>query len=134
MWCHWQLNIVAVSILPMSEKGVTMGECVFLSVVFVGITSYCGCGSRLLCFWWGAVDIFKPAECVLGCWVLPTGCGLLRWSCCIKVLGNKLYLLYSWVDVKSRSEIVSCGRLVFYIVLSCVFWIQKGKFARLKKR
>ena len=37
----------------------------------------------------------KPVEYVLGCYVLPAGCGLLRCSCCIEVLVNKGDLLYS---------------------------------------
>ena len=41
------LCMMAVSCLPMSEKGVIMGECWFLYVVFIGITGNCGCGSWL---------------------------------------------------------------------------------------
>ena len=38
------LCIVAVNSLPKSEKEITLGECWFLSVVFVGIIGNCGCG------------------------------------------------------------------------------------------
>ena len=47
---------------------------------------------------WDVVDMHEPVEHVLGCWVLPAGWGIPRWSCSIEVLGNKWYLLYSWVD------------------------------------
>ena len=42
-------------------------------------------------------------------------CGLLKW-CCIEVLVNKFYLLYSWMG-EGGSEVVSCSWLVFYRVL-----------------
>ena len=41
------LCTMAVSCLPMSEKGLLWGECWFLYVVFVGATGNFGCGSKL---------------------------------------------------------------------------------------
>ena len=43
MVCQFLCIFAAVS-LAMSEKGVTIGECWFLSVVFVGITGNCVVG------------------------------------------------------------------------------------------
>ena len=78
----------------------------------------------------------EPAKYMLGCSVLPEGCGLQRWSCCIGVLVNKWNLLYSWVGGGTGSEIVSYSQWVFFFckALSCVFQIQKSRFTHLSKK
>ena len=110
-FCIWLLWVVCQCL----RKELQWGKCWFLYVVFVGVTGDCGCRSRL--FLWGVVGMRGQVECVLVYWVVPVGCGPLRWSCCIEVLGNRWYLLYRWLDVEGGSEVVSCRRLVFYKVL-----------------
>ena len=126
VWCHWQLFANSFVELPWIvcqclRKELWWGECVLPSVLFIGITSYCDCRSRIFflllmmrCSRYVQASIIHVRLLRFPRWL----CGLLRWSCCIEVLlVNKWYLLCKWVGGDSGSEVVSCSQLVFYRVL-----------------